>query len=101
MSFHVDFSFYLAMGAVENVSDSDISWHKPPNENLQDTLGLGLPPPEYNLAGMSGGPVTALFESPSGIASWALAGIIYECQASWEIVKAVRADRIGADGIIR
>jgi hypothetical protein len=51
------------------------------------------------MGGMSGGPVLLVSEN-NGIVAWHLAGVIYECGSCFEIVKAVRADFISADGTI-
>jgi len=62
------------------------------------TLGLDLPAPGYDLAGMSGGPMLALVQGEAVI-GWRLAGVIYSCSREiGEIVVAARADFIGADG---
>jgi hypothetical protein len=56
-SSHVDFGKYLAMAAVSCVSELDFSIIVPPNSELIATLGLGFPPRQYNMGGMSGGPL--------------------------------------------
>jgi hypothetical protein len=62
------------------------------------TLGLDLPAPGYDLAGMSGGPMLALVQGEAVI-GWRLAGVIYSCSREiGEIVVAARAEFIGADG---
>jgi hypothetical protein len=96
---HVDFFNYLAITPVDSVSDRDISWAKPPSEELVDILEKGLPPDGLDLAGMSGGPVAILQEN-AGIVSWAISGIIYESHQTLEITKAVRADVVKPDGTV-
>jgi hypothetical protein len=97
---HVDFGVYLALGVVESVNDRDISLVKRDNSELIDTLGKGLPPPAFDLGGMSGGPIAAIQEN-HGILSWNISGVIYQNHQSFEIMKAVRADLISTDGSIR
>jgi hypothetical protein len=96
---YVDLGFYTAFAKVDSVNDRDISSVIPSNEMLVDVLGKGLPPPGYDLGGLSGGPVAVLLESV-GILHWALSGVIYECGSSFQILKAARADSISADGAI-
>ena len=93
----LELGYYTAFAEVDSVSENDISSVKLPNDQLIDIIGKGLPPPGYDLAGMSGGPVVTLCLR-AGILSWAIAGIIYECHPAFEIVKAVRADVINTDG---
>jgi hypothetical protein len=88
-----------AFAKVDSVSDRDISSVIPSNQTLVDVMGKGLPPPGYDLGGLSGGPVAVLLES-GGIMFWSLSGVIYECSSSFQIVKAARADIVGADGAI-
>jgi hypothetical protein len=96
---HVDLGYYIRFADVDSVSDRDISSKKPPNDQLLDILGKGLPPSGYDLGGMSGGPLAVVIENDS-ILSWRLSGIIYECHPTFEIVKAARADVIRPDGTV-
>jgi hypothetical protein len=89
----------LAMAAVSCVSELDFSIIVPPNSELIDTLGLGFPPRQYNMGGMSGGPV-AIVTDGSGILAWRLSGIIYESRSDCEVLKAVQADFIRGDGTV-
>jgi hypothetical protein len=95
----VNFSKYVAMPKVSSVNERDISMLLPPDDQLIDTLGLGLPPRQYEMAGMSGGPV-ALVTDSSGILAWRFSGVIYESHSSFEIVKAARADVISENGLV-
>lgn len=54
--------------------------------------------PGTDLGGASGGPVLVLKESP--VVAWSLVGILYEYQASFEIVMARPVTRICADGTL-
>ena len=95
----VDFGKYVAMAGVTSVSDRDISIVLPPNEDIFDTLEVGLPPRQYDMGGMSGGPIAVVMDN-ANILSWALSGVIYESHQDFEIVKACRADFIDEDGLI-
>jgi hypothetical protein len=97
---YVDFGVYTSLAVVDSLSDRDISSVTPPPDQLIGILGKGLPPQGYDLAGMSGGPMIILVESHAGIVSWWLAGIIYECHPTFEIVKGARADAIHEDGTV-
>jgi hypothetical protein len=91
---------YTSLAIVDSVSERDISLVTPPPDQLLDILGKGLPLPGYDLAGMSGGPMAILVETRAGIVKWQLAGIIYECHPTFEILKAARADSIHDDGTV-
>lgn len=47
-----------------------------------DLFGKGFPELNYDFGGISGAPALALDESPEGIISWRLAGVVYEANAS-------------------
>jgi hypothetical protein len=95
----ITFGLYHALIGVDSVSDRDISMVRPPDDEVVDVVGKGLPPRGFDMGGMSGGPVIAVLED--SVVSWALSGVIYECGTNFEITKAVRADLIGEDGMIR
>ncbi|MFM0418731.1 hypothetical protein [Paraburkholderia aromaticivorans] len=68
-------------------------------ENWIDTLGHGIPAEDYNLGGVSGGPMFLLNESESGVFSWHIIGVVYNAtNALGEIVLAHHASSIKADG---
>jgi hypothetical protein len=92
----VDVRMYAAKWTVDSVNDRDISIVRPPDGKVLDVNETGFPVREYDFGGMSGGPVAMVEEK--NICAWFLAGVIYECQQSLEIVKAARADFIDADG---
>jgi len=94
----VAFGVYTRLATVNSVNDRDISMVKPPNEFLLDIAEKGLPPPGYDMGGMSGGPVAIIQDAE--IVSWAISGVIYECNSTCEIVKAARADVIEPNGRI-
>jgi hypothetical protein len=95
----VTFGILKASTHVDSLSERDISLVRPPDDEVTDVDGKGLLPRGLDLGGMSGGPVLAVLDGV-GIVSWALAGVIYECGTEFEIIKAARADMIGADGVI-
>ncbi len=82
---------------VDSLSDRDISLVRPPDDQVTDVYGRGLPPRNTEFGGMSGGPVLTMLEK-AGIVSRALAGVIYESSAYFEILRAVRADVIDPKG---
>jgi hypothetical protein len=94
------FGMLKALTSVDSVSGHDISMLRPPDIEVTDLGGMGLPPRSFDMGGMSGGPVITVLEN-FGIISFALAGVIYECHTDFEIIKAARADLIGEDGTIR
>lgn len=99
--FEANWLYYLAVFKVSSVSDKDVSMVKPPDQELTDLFGKGLPPPSFDIGGMSGGPVVLLQENPSGLLSWSISGVIYEGLASYDIIKAKRADVILGDGTLK
>lgn len=94
------FGVGVSMTRVDGNSENDISMVRPPDDEVIDVVGKGLPPRCVDMGGMSGGPVFAVLEDAGGIISWALAGVIYEYGITFDIIKAVKADRIGDDGTI-
>lgn len=94
------FGLYFAATSVDSVNERDISMVREPDEEMTDIAGKGLPPRNFELGGMSGGPAIAVLDNDSGILSWRISGVIYECNPSLEITKAARADLIGDDGVI-
>lgn len=95
----VNFGVLKALTNVDSLSERDISLVRPPDDEVTNVDGKGLLPRGLDLGGMSGGPVLSVLDGV-GIVSWALAGVIYECGTEFEIVKAVRADVIGEDGVV-
>jgi hypothetical protein len=95
-STHRDVTFSANL---DRVNEFDISVVRPPDSEMVDVFGKGMPPRHIDLGGMSGGPVFSVVEA-HGIVSWALAGVLYEYGSDFEILKAVRADLIARDGIV-
>lgn len=95
-----EFSFGLSTGGtpVDHVDDVKVVTSVNRDE-LVDTLGLGLPPEDFDFGGMSGGPVLAISET--GIVSWGLAGVIYEgSRLGGGLLYAARATYLQDDGTI-
>ena len=62
------FGLFHALTGVDSVSESDISMVRPPDDEVADVVGKGLPPRAFDMGGMSGGPVLAVLEN-AGIVS--------------------------------
>lgn len=95
-----EFSFGLTAGGtpVDHVDDAKVVTSINRDE-LVDTLGLGLPPDDFDFGGMSGGPVLAIVET--GVVSWALAGVIYEgSRLGGGLLYGARATYIQDDGTL-
>ncbi len=90
------FGLYHGIGAARRVSDRQITCLIDPSR-MVDTLGLGLPPANYETGGLSGGPVLTLLRAIDPIV-WALGGVISEGNSNLELITAERADVIQADG---
>jgi hypothetical protein len=95
------FGIYAATGVAQRVTDWQLSctieW-----ENIKPRrAGFGnVPPKNYDIGGMSGGPVLSVRER-RGIWSFPLAAVISEGRAETDTIVAERADCIRADGTIR
>ncbi len=92
-----DFAVYSAILKTKSVGERNIVLHIDASE-LEDYAGLGLPPPGYDMGGMSGAPLFALVES--SVMTWHLCGVIYESNQSLDLVMATCADLLNADGSI-
>jgi hypothetical protein len=104
----VSFGAAPAGGVASSISEIDVSTLIE-RENLITVLGAGLPPQNYDFAGMSGGPMLAVIEQ-GALRSWSLAGVIYqgpnpcadagEAIEGLEIIKARRSRFVIADGTL-
>jgi hypothetical protein len=102
----ISFGALPAGGVASSISEIDVS-SLIEREHLIPVLGEGIPPPDYNFGGISGGPMLSVIEHKS-VRSWALAGVIYEgpnpspdqeqAVAGLEIIRARRAHFICPDG---
>lgn len=88
---------FQSLCVANSVSDELISIHLNPDSVLESRNQV---PQGFNAAGISGGPVLTLYESEQGINSWALGGIIYEAQPSWDILLARPVRMINQDGTL-
>jgi hypothetical protein len=93
-----EFGLFTALGIASCVSDEQITWIADPENNVGE---FPTPPPNYELAGISGGPVIGLFESPSHFVTYRLSGIVSQAMSIFDKIVAKRADFICADGTIR
>jgi hypothetical protein len=94
------FGIYASTAVAQRVTDRQLSctieW-----ENVIPSPALGgLPPKQYEVGGMSGGPVLSIREH-AGILTFPIAGVISEGRAEQDKIIAERGDSIRADGTIR
>jgi hypothetical protein len=66
---------------------------------LSPVPGASPPPPNYEVGGISGGPLMTILPRDGGF-DWRLGGVMIQGTAAWDVVRAVRADAIAADGSI-
>jgi hypothetical protein len=105
--FTVDFGLFTAIGIARRVTDQQITWLLE-REFLLANAKIPDPPPEYDLGGISGGPLISWFESENGICHHCLSGIVvehpdYKNNPHVPVVErlvAVRADAIAESGKI-
>ncbi|MDF1554430.1 MAG: hypothetical protein P1P84_15270 [Deferrisomatales bacterium] len=93
----LSFGALAGMGVATDVGSRSI-WSQFERGEWTDVFGLGLPPEDYNMGGLSGGPLLAVVEH-LGVMSWRLGGVI--CEASSQLAEgmfAARADFIGPRG---
>jgi hypothetical protein len=91
---------YFAMPPITSVTDRQITCRFD-REKMIDFSGSGLPPPGYDIGGVSGGPMLTPTLVDGGVV-WRFAGVIIEAAAGtlFEQVVAVRAHYILPDGRI-
>ena len=101
----VNFGLFTAIVVSRMVNDTQISWLLEPEYQIPNTP-ISPPPPEYNLGGVSGGPMIGVFETNGGLIQYCLSGIVTECpdfeksDIAIERLIATRADLIYEDGKI-
>lgn len=101
----VNFGLFTAIVVSRVVNDTQISWLLEQEYQIPNTP-VSPPPPEYNLGGISGGPMIAIFETNEGLIHHSLSGIVTECpdfeksDIAIERLIATRADLIYEDGKI-
>jgi hypothetical protein len=67
---------------------------------LSPVPGVPPPPPHYEVGGISGGPLLTILPRDRGF-EWRFGGVIVQGLTAWDVVRAVRADAIAADGSSR
>lgn len=93
----VSFGFFGALGIARTVSHDQISCLFE-REYLIDPPDVAAIPPNYELGGISGGPLITVWESPKYIVTYRLGGIVSEASSELGLVFAKRADFIKDDG---
>jgi|SRR6187551_3233020 len=94
----IEWGLYGAAGVSSAVNDESIVCQME-RDNLADVLGLPIPDVGFDVGGLSGAPLFAVWES--SLVFWNLAGVIYEGGGvMFEHVRAAHADRIRMDGSI-
>jgi hypothetical protein len=96
----VDFGLFTALGVARGVTNEQITWVVERDFAINHQH-LTQPPPEYELGGISGGPLIGWFETAGHISHYCLSGIISQAHPNLENVIAKRADFIRDDGTIR
>ncbi len=90
---------FTALGIARTVSEDQITWIVPRDEDVH-VGAIEKLPPHYDLGGISGGPLISSFESKAGFVTHRLAGIISEAQPALEYVVAKRVDGLKPDGAL-
>ncbi|MGF6759386.1 hypothetical protein [Paraburkholderia sp. GAS42] len=105
--FTVDFGLFTAIGVARTVTDMQITWLME-RDFLLAKANIPAPPPEYELGGVSGGPLISWFESENFVSHHCLSGIVIEHpdyknnkdMPPIERLIAIRADSISESGKI-
>jgi hypothetical protein len=105
--FEVNFGLFTALGVARTVTEKQITWLLEPEFQLANAR-VPAPPPEYELGGISGGPLISWFESQNFVTHHRLSGIVIEHpdyknnkdMPPIERLIAIRADSIAESGKI-
>src|SRR5262249_28614197 len=105
--FTVNFGLFTALGVARAVTERQVTWLMEREHQLANTK-ISAPPPEYDLGGISGGPLISWFESENFVSHHCLSGIVVEHPdyknnrdlPAIERLIAVRADSISESGKI-
>ena len=89
-----EFGIYTGLGVATSVSEDKIIYQYE-RQHFVDVLGLGIPPENEWLGGLSGAPLWTVTSF-----GWRLGGIIYQWSTDYEFLYARRPDFIHADGQI-
>jgi hypothetical protein len=106
--FTVNFGLFTAIGVARTVTEKQVTWLMEREFQLAKTK-IPAPPPEYELGGVSGGPLISWFESENFVTHHCLSGIVIEHpdyknnkdMPPIERLIAIRADSIAESGKIR
>lgn len=106
-NFEVNFGLFTALGVARTVTEKQITWLLEREFQLANAR-IPAPPPEYELGGISGGPLISWFESPTSVTHHCLSGIVIEHpdyknnkeMPPIERLIAIRADSIAESGRI-
>lgn len=94
----VEFGLYVGLTPVSSSSGRHFGCALDRDEWI-DAIGNGIPDIGYDLGGMSGGPAFSIKETPAGLISWEIAGVVYNATANLgEIVLVHHARFIRPDG---
>ena len=93
----IRWSFVRALDIASTVHDDHLTI-KFERENWVCQHLVSPPPPDYEMGGVSGGPVFALIQKP--IISWRIAGVLTEFSKDYEILFASTLNKIKPDGSI-
>ena len=96
----VGFGIYASTTVAQRVTDRQLSCTIEWENIIPSPILGGVPPRNYDVGGMSGGPVLSIREH-AGILTFPIAGVISEGRAEEDKIIAERADAIRADGSIR
>lgn len=104
-NFTVNFGLFTVIGIARTVSDRQINWLLEREHQIQNN-NIPTLPYEYDLGGISGGPVLSWFESESFISHYCLSGIVvqhpdYAENTDFPTIErliAIRADAITENG---
>ena len=93
--FEVGWGIFRAIGIARRVANIQITWR------VEREWGSGDLPANYQLGGISGGPLIGLFETPNHLTEHVFCGIVSKANPELENVVCIRADYIRDDGSIR
>lgn len=94
------FGLFTAIGVARVVSGEQITWAVEREFFINNQKVRPLPP-NYDLGGISGGPLISWFENANYISYYRLSGIISQANKTLENIVTKRADCIKDDGTLR
>lgn len=96
--YELSFAVYPGLMVAKSVNQRNISCCFE-REFLVERRGFSAPPPNYDIGGMSGGPLLTLVER-NGLQYLSLGGVISQGSSDFELFFASRADCILEDGTL-